>query len=89
VIHKSPYVVTLGPHGYYWFELKKSKERILVDEPVDFSTVLQVKNGASCSETTKRISLKHKSFRHTSPNGVGLPGCIRELNRSIFMRISG
>ncbi len=43
VIRKTPYIITLGPHGYYWFELKKSKEKLLLDEPIDFSTIIQVK----------------------------------------------
>ncbi|MBR9997724.1 MAG: maltose alpha-D-glucosyltransferase [Cyclobacteriaceae bacterium] len=58
VIHKSPYVVTLGPHGYYWFELKKTKERILVDEPVDFSTVLQVKKWDQLFRNNKKDILE-------------------------------
>jgi maltose alpha-D-glucosyltransferase / alpha-amylase len=59
-IQKTPYVVTLGPHGYYWFELKKSKERILVDEPVDFSTVLQVKKWSQLFRNNKKDSLETK-----------------------------
>jgi maltose alpha-D-glucosyltransferase/alpha-amylase len=58
VISKSPYVVTLGPHGYYWFELKKSRERILVDEPVDFSTVLQVKKWNQLFRNNKKDTLE-------------------------------
>ncbi len=58
VIHRMPYIITLGPHGYYWFELKKSKEKLLVDEPVDFSMVIQVNRWDSLFRNNKKDILE-------------------------------
>jgi len=60
IIRRSPYVITLGPHGYYWFELKKTKEKILIDEPIDFSIVLQVKKWDQLFINNKRDTLESK-----------------------------
>jgi maltose alpha-D-glucosyltransferase/alpha-amylase len=58
VIQKSQYVITLGPHGYYWFELKEGKEKLLIDEPIDFSVVLQVKKWDQLFRNNKKDALE-------------------------------
>ena len=60
VIHRTPYIITLGPHGYYWFELKKSKEKLWIDEPVDFSMVIQVKKWDLLFTNNKKDVLESK-----------------------------
>jgi len=62
IIQKAPYVITLGPHGYYWFELKKSKEKILIDEPIDFSIVLQVRKWDQLFQNKKKDTLESNIF---------------------------
>ncbi len=39
IIKDTPYLLTLGPYDYYWFELKKSAETIGVEERVSLLTV--------------------------------------------------
>ncbi|MFC2125974.1 maltose alpha-D-glucosyltransferase [Bacteroidota bacterium] len=41
-ITKQPYIFTLAPYGYYWFELTKEKADIFKDEPIDFSFIFTV-----------------------------------------------
>ncbi len=62
VIQKPPYVLTLGPHGYFWFELKKSRDKILLDEPIDFSILVHVNKWDQLFKNKKRDMLETKIF---------------------------
>lgn len=60
VIKKQLYHLTLGPHGYFWFELKKTKERAIIDEPIDLSTVIPTKKWELIFKNKKREILETK-----------------------------
>ncbi len=62
IIQKQPYVLTLGPHGYFWFELKKSQEKLLIDEPIDFSIVIRVNKWDQLFENKKKETLESRIF---------------------------
>ena len=62
IIKKQPYVITLGPHGYYWFEISKEQEVPLVEAPIDLSILLEVKKWDDLFVNKKREILENKIF---------------------------
>ena len=62
VIKKQPYVITLGPHGYYWFEISKEQDVPLDEAPIDLSILLEVKKWDDLFVNKKREILETKIF---------------------------
>lgn len=63
VIKKQPYIITLGPHGYYWFEITKEDAEVTPDEaPIDLSMVLEVKKWDDLFVNKKGDILEQKIF---------------------------
>ena len=59
VIKKEPYIITLGPHNYYWFLLQKEKSRAQ-EKKKESLPYLQLKTGLNeLSGTEAREKLEH------------------------------
>jgi len=93
VIKKQPYVITTGPHGYYWFEIKKESDPHPEDKPIDLSSMMQLHKWEDLFINEKRKTLESKIFplyitkrRWFSGNNKGIESLKIQENISIHYK---